>query len=154
MTPEVLKQFEERSKSIKSIKGLNKFIKEIMDAPQDYGSICTTMALIGTTAIRVADNKPKGGITGFQAGAVVWEFIRLMDVFGKGPKKITDYSEMLYPQCEYKFEKTIKRSVWDYLQTEASANLENSPQAHPNVLAHWKSISEGIVPFGYTVIED
>ena len=30
----------------------------------------------------------------------------------------------------------------------------NGEMAHPNVVAHWKSIVEGVVPFGYVVQSD
>lgn len=31
---------------------------------------------------------------------------------------------------------------------------ENAEHAHPAVIAHWKSIVNGIIPFGYSVKED
>ena len=98
--------------------------------------------------------------------------------------KIVDYDLMLYPQYEYKFtEKTISEWQWEALQEKAKKELDrinetvdsyNKSQAegmedfinkegrdwvdtdfcNVRVLNHWKSIVEGIVPFGYRVEKD
>jgi hypothetical protein len=68
--------------------------------------------------------------------------------------KLINYDDMLYPQLEHKFEKTITPDVWDALQTEAAARLKEHPDwTHPNVVSHWQSIVDGKVPFGYSVQE-
>jgi hypothetical protein len=60
---------------------------------------------------------------------------------------------MLYPQYDYKFEKTISTDTWHALQEEAKKNLvERDP--HPNVKAHWESIVEGKIPFGYVISDE
>lgn len=67
---------------------------------------------------------------------------------------------MLYPQYEYKFTgRTISSDTWAALQKSAKENLEEDEKnenyrAHPRVIAHWKSIADGKVPFGYTVKDD
>ena len=59
---------------------------------------------------------------------------------------------MLYPQYEYKFDKTISPETWSALQNEASRKLqESSGFVHPDVVKHWKNIVDGKVPFGYKV---
>ena len=125
------------------------------------------------------------GITGFQAGFVMWDFIRDWQYRdNECGLKIVDYDLMLYPQYEYKFtEKTISEWQWEALQEKAKKELDrinetvdsyNKSQAegmedfinkegrdwvdtdfcNVRVLNHWKSIVNGIVPFGYRVEKD
>lgn len=125
------------------------------------------------------------GITGFQAGFVMWDFIRDWQYRdNECGLKIVDYDLMLYPQYEHKFtEKTISEWQWEALQEKAQKELDriqetvesyNRSQAegmedfinkegrdwvdtdfcNVRVLNHWKSIVNGIVPFGFKVEED
>ena len=97
----------------------------------------------------------KFGITGFQAGFVMWDFIRDWNYrSNKCGMKITDYDDMLYPQYAYKFEKIIGPAIWADLQETAKKRLEELDNVHPIVKAHWQSIVDGIVPFGYTVADE
>ena len=68
--------------------------------------------------------------------------------------KIVDYDEMLYPQYEYKYQRTMRRDIFDALQKTAKKRLEESEYAHPDVIKHWKSIVDGNVPFGYVVTDN
>jgi hypothetical protein len=66
-----------------------------------------------------------------------------------------DYDNMLFPQYAYKFEKTISSDIWKLLQEEAQRKLEeDSDYANPDVINHWKSIVDGVVPFGYKIEEE
>ena len=90
------------------------------------------------------------GITGFQASFVMWDFI--LDWQYRNNKcglKMIDYDDMLYPQYEHKFEKTLSTDTFEALQKEASKLFEDSKGAHQEVIKHWKSIVDGKVPFGY-----
>lgn len=118
----------------------------------DYGTICHAIAAISSAAGHLANKQPTGQITGFQAGAVMWEFINQWGSFSSCTKEIRDYGNMLYPQYGYKFRnKEIPQDTWDWLQREAREKLEESPYAAPNVVDHWQSIVDGEVPFGYVV---
>ncbi|MBQ5769257.1 MAG: hypothetical protein IIV94_10330 [Clostridiales bacterium] len=95
------------------------------------------------------------GITGFQAGFVMWDFIRDWQYsYNKAGLKIVDYDDMLYPQHHDKFEKTIRPHVWEALRKEAAERLKEVKYAHPSVVAHWQSIVGGKIPFGYSVKDD
>ena len=83
-----------------------------------------------------------------------WKFVPAISMLGNVIIPSKHYDNMLYPQYEEKMDKTIRKSNWDYIQSEAKKNLENTPYAHPNVIKHWQSIVDGIVPFGYRVIDD
>ena len=42
----------------------------------DYGTVCHAIALSAVATAWAANKTAQGGITGFQAGAVMWEFIK------------------------------------------------------------------------------
>ena len=96
------------------------------------------------------------GITGAQAGFVMFDFIRDWQYrTNKSGLKIVDYDNMLDPRCEHSFQKTIKNYTWDALQTDAKMLLEqHAENTDPRIVEHWKSIVDGNVPFGYSVSED
>lgn len=135
---------------------LPQFINHLMnDYYHDYGTICHALSAIALAAIYAADKSPQGGITGFQASFIMWDFIKQWqyphNICGL---KIVDYDNMLYPQYKQNFEKTISNTAWNKLQQEAKNLLNNyNGDAVNEVIAHWRSIAEGQVPFGYTVTE-
>lgn len=58
---------------------------------------------------------------------------------------------MLYPQYEYEFT-TISKYEFKSLQKRAAELLaEARERASPDVVSHWISIVNGVVPFGYTL---
>lgn len=86
----------------------------------------------------------------------MWDFIKEWSYSGnKCGLKIIDYDNMLYPQYEHKYRKTIPLHVWSELQKRAKENLEaDKKHAHPDVVKHWESIAAGHIPFGYTLSRD
>lgn len=151
---DVQKELVEKRKDIHSIEELAAYLKDIEDnyncgygvAPRAIaqGALAVAWYLAG-----------KMGITGFQAGFVMWDFVRDWAYrYNDCGLKLVDYDEMLYPQYDHKFEKTIRPHVWEALKKKAKQNLEGAPGAHPNVIAHWESIVRGEVPFGYSVTND
>jgi hypothetical protein len=146
----------ERAKRISNKKELLDFIKELTTKYEyDYGTICHAIAAAAIAAAYCVENSPQGGITGFQAGAVMWQFIKIWNSGGeydKDPLRIIDYGDLLFPQYEDKFTQ-ISKKTWDWVQKQAIEKLEekSSIPVHPSVLAHWYSIKNGIVPFGLNV---
>ena len=149
---EVKAQLEKERKNIKSFDDLVAFLQRVKDnCNTGYGTAPRAIAQAAlATAWYLASDF---GITGFQAGCTMWDFIRDWNYSGnKCGLKIVDYDNMLYPQYDDYFEKTIRRDVFEALQEEAEKNLRNSTQyTHPAVINHWKSIVDGDVPFGYVV---
>lgn len=145
-----------RAAEIRSIQELVPFLSELAhEYNHDYGTVCHALAA-GAVATCWALNResPSGGITGFQAGAVMWEFIRAWNGL-KGPAQLTRYQDMLYPQYERRFKKVIHKGTWEWLRDRAAEELSQaSRSAADTVVAHWKSIVDGVVPFGYTVEDD
>lgn len=145
-----------------TLETLPAFINHIMgDYEHDYGTVCHAVAACALAAAYAADNSENGGITGFQASFVMWDFIRQWaKPNNKTALRLVDYDDMLYPQYADRFEKTIPRSIWVDLQNEAvkklgaAANLADGHEVHGAVVDHWKSIAGGKVPFGYTIKED
>ena len=136
-------------------KTLPDFINHVMnDYQHDYGTVCKAIAACAIATAWAANREPQGGITGFQAGAVMWEFVRAWSFSSNRTSlRIIDYDNMLYPQYEHKFEKTIPESTFKLIQKAAKESLEKD-ELHPKVRAHMESIVNGVVPFGYTISED
>jgi len=127
------------------------FVKSLKDFPgHDYNTtVYAPSAAILGMAWSMAEYF---GNTGFQASCIMWEFItNWMGVYHNKPLKLVNYADMLYPQYQHHFEKTITPDTWMWLQEQAKKKLEESGYACDEVKEHWKSIIDGKVPFGYTV---
>ena len=131
------------------------FINHVMnDYIHDYGTVCHAISACAIAAAWAANEAPGscGGITGFQAGFVMWDFIRQWEFpSNKCGLKIVNYDNMLYPQYEEKFAKTISKDAWALIQKEAVERLKDCEHCHSDVVMHWKSIVGGEVPFGYVI---
>ena len=120
----------------------------------DYGTACHAVAACALAAAWAACGDNDIGLSGFQAGFVMWDFIKNWTKSGNEcGLKLVDYDDMLYPQYEEKFEKTICKDNFELIQKKAMENLEKSKDAHPAVIAHWRKIANGEVPFGYRVVD-
>lgn len=151
---ELRDDLRERRKNIESFDDLVAFLKYVKDNCNcGYGEAPRAMAQAAVaTAWYLAR---EFGITGFQAGFVMWDFIRDWEYrHNKCGLKIVDFDDMLYPQYDYKFEKRISLDTWAAIQKAAKENLENETYAHPTVREHWQSIVDGKVPFGYIIKEE
>lgn len=138
---------------------LTEFIRHVMnDYEHDYGTVCHA---IGACCVATAwacneMEGARGGITGFQAGFVMWDFIRhWMYESNKCGMKLVDYDNLLYPQYESYFDKTIPTRVWESVQEEAKRRCDEvyrgKGRCADAVFDHWESIANGEVPFGMTV---
>jgi hypothetical protein len=139
-----------------SLEELPYFLTELMEHQHDYGGICHAIAAGALSTMYAMDKHKNGGITGFQASCALWDVIRECSYSGnKTGLRLVDYDNMLYPQYEYKFQKTINESTWSNLIEQAKDNLSKSDGwANTHVIEHWKSIVDGKVPFGYIISED
>ena len=148
------KEWFEQASKIRTTDELVPFIDHVLnDYIHDYGTACHAVSACTLAAAWVGCGRE--GLTGFQAGFVMWDFI--MNWTKKGNKcglKLVDYDDFLYPQYAEKFDKTIKSEVWTSIQEEARKNLEDCRHCAPNVVAHWQSIVQGNVPFGFRVVDD
>lgn len=145
--------WKKQARSIKTIDEFNNFYNHLInDYYHDYGTVCRAIGQLAVAAAQLGATIE--GITGFQASFVIWEFIRSWTyIDNKTGLKILDYDNMLYPQYKYKFDKTIDEETWKHLQKEAAEKLEEhkDKNVHSDVIKHWQSIVDGMVPFGYKV---
>ena len=135
-----------------SLAKLPAFLKKLTeDYNHDYGTICHALTA-GAIATMWAMNRTKqGGITGFQSGCIMWEFMKQWNHI-EAPARLVEYKNMLYPQYEDKFQKVISQSTWNFLKTEAQKNLDEK-SGSDNCRRHWQSIVDGVIPFGYSIKE-
>ena len=127
----------------------------------DYGTICHAIAASAIAAAHAMDRTDQGGITGYQAGAVMWEFIKHWGIV-QPPVAMVEYRNMLFPQYKEKF-MTISKETFELLQKEAQDCLDaealcvknsGKSNASDDVVKHWESIVAGVVPFGYKIRSD
>jgi hypothetical protein len=150
--PNIPKEWYAEAKK-QTIDTLPQYMTHILnDFPLTYDTIVYAVSACALAAAYAADNSPHGGITGFQASFVMWEFIRQWCFpTNKCGLKIVNYDDMLYPQYRYKFEKRITEDEWHILKKQAEFLLTNKTFVHPDVKQHWENISAGIIPFGYEI---
>ena len=144
-----------QARQVKSPQELAEFVRHLMyDYQHDYGTVVYAVTAAGLAGMWAANAQPNGGITGFQAGCVFWTFYRHWLECGEWkPAQLLKFDNMLYPQYERHFDKVIEPETWKWLQEQAAEKLK-SKDGHSEVRAHWQSIVDGKVPFGYTVKED
>lgn len=140
--------FEEAAKI--TLDTLGDFVKKLAnDYEHDYGTIVHAMtAAVGAT-LSALNNSPQGGITGFQAGCLMWEILE-KEFHIAYPSKLIKYENMLFPAYEYQFN-AIPYDIWVWLRERASQLLETAPDLSQQVKTHLKSVADGKVPFGYRV---
>jgi hypothetical protein len=150
----VHEQWYKQAEDGMSMDKLPEFLRHLTeDYIHDYGTICHALSA-GAVATCWAMNRTKqGGITGFQSSFIMWGFIRNWLLDSDGPMRLVRYSHMLFPQHDHDFAQTISADIWKWLQEEAQKKL-GEPGGADHVRAHWQSIVDGVVPFGYRVEEE
>lgn len=149
---ETKRELEAKRRNIKTFEDLTEFLADVEnnyncgygDAPRAIAQACLAIGWYLSN---------KFGITGFQAGFVMWDFVRgWSKTNNKTGLRLVDYDDMLYPQYSDKFDKTISKETWESIQKEAAKLLEEHENGvNPVVYNHWKSIVDGNIPFGYTL---
>ena len=139
------------NQTLESLPGFLLHLSE--DYEHDYGTIVHAITAAALAAATVMDHSPGGGITGFQASCVMWEFIAKWMGYDNQPLRLIKYEEMLYPQSEEHFDRTLSPDTAKWLQTEAQKRLAEDWEVSPNlaVIEHWQRLATGSLPFGYTV---
>lgn len=141
MPKTITEEMKEQDKWYKEAKSMTmaelpKFLSKLTeDYNHDYGTICHAISAAAIGAAWSVERTPQGGITGFQAGAVMWEFLRQWSFSSnKAGLKIVDYDKFLYPQYSDYFDKTITNGAWGAIQKEAKANIAKSDIEYKNYL--------------------
>lgn len=135
-----------------TLETLPAFLKELAEYPHDYNTICYAVTAGAVAAAWAMNRTPSGGITGFQGGAIMWEFMEAWNGV-KAPARLLKFDHALFPQYADEFT-SISGQTWKWLQEEAGKKLDSAPDhVAESVVAHWKSIRDGHVPFGLRVKE-
>lgn len=118
----------------------------------DYGTIVHAVTAAAVAAAWAMNSSKQGHITGFQAQCVMWGFIKEWMNYKDAPLRLTQYKYLLYPQYEKSFT-TIAPGVHEYIRKEANRLLLEEPDSpvSADVVAHWRKLANGEVPFGLKV---
>src|SRR5881392_1247840 len=105
----------QREARAQTLETLPAFLAKLAAYEHDYGTICVAIGAAAIGAAWALERSPQGGITGFQAGAVQWEFIHAWDanMAGNNPQRLINYGDLLYPQMADKFT-TIPAETWTW----------------------------------------
>ena len=132
--------------SMKSINDAAAFGERLLsDYRHDYGTICHALAAGAYAMLSAMNNDDMhGGITGFQASAIAWMLYKHVLHLDDAPRRIIDYSDLLYPQMDHKL-RTITPEIHAWLIEKAIENLRERT-ANPAVVARWQMIADGKLP--------
>lgn len=114
----------------------------------DYGTICHAMSTAAIATAMAVNNSSQGGITGFQASAVMWEFVRAWK-FSKNKTglRMIDYDNFLYPQYAKDYQKTLSPKLWKNIQEEAAARIEEADKEYIVYIEQLAQYEEDLVAF-------
>lgn len=154
-TPELETQLrDEFTPKLKDVtlETLPALINDLMNREHDYGSICVAIGIAAAATGWACNRHEHGGITGFQSGAVFWEFVKAWGSpsIGKSGARIINFDDLLYPQYAEKFT-GISEDTLQRVRALAAENIASKDMASASVVAHWQSIVDGAVPFGLSV---
>lgn len=147
------KQWFKEAKDV-TLETLPEFLTKLLNYEHDYGTICNALVAGGIATMWAMNKHPQGGIAGFQAGCIMWGFIKEWMHYHDQPLRMVHFKNMLYPQYENEFRQTITLATWEWLQEQAIEKLADGGGVSPEVKAHWQSVADGNIPFGYTVKEE
>ena len=136
------------AKNVKTPAELAAFVEKVSNEPHDYGTIIYACCAAMHAAFHTVNASPNGGITGFQAGCLMWEMVRQYGMFGKeGLLRIQDFSNLMYPQYDEKFGARISREWADKLKETAAAKLRELPSSGSSkVRQRMQEIADGRLP--------
>lgn len=148
---EEMKIHEEWYKEAKgmTLDKLPDFLNHLMnDYDHDYGTVCHALAAGGMATMWAMDHHEQGGITGFQAGAVMWEFIKRWGYpCNKTALKIVNYDNFLYPQYEDMLDKIISADAWAEIQKEAAIKIKEANDEHEKYIKNREQYEKDIAIF-------
>jgi len=143
------KQWYEAAKQV-TLDTLPDFTNQMInDYQHDYGTVCHALAAGALATLWAMNSTPQGGITGFQASAIMWKLIReWYYTSNKTGLRIIDYDKFLYPQyADYFTEKTIPKNIWEGIQKEAKNRIEEADGAHAQYLVDTEQYEKDLAAF-------
>ena len=145
---DIKEEWQEKAKTV-TVETLPDFLKELTETYQhDYGTICYATVIAAIAAANVVNHSPAGRITGFQAGAVMWGFIREWNYSSnKTGLLLLNYDNFLYPQYAENFQKVIPKQIWKNIQKEAQVQIEKADREYMQYLKDLKQYEIDIAAF-------
>jgi hypothetical protein len=124
---------------------LDATIKVLEERDHDYGTCVYAMSIAALAAYYYMSMQLD--VTGFQASCASMDALKRTRGMNSG-FRIIDYEQYLYPQ--YNTLQEVAEQRREFLQgVEAKKyvmeKLAYNPDAHPDVLAHWKAILDGTI---------
>lgn len=124
----------------KSLDELTEFIRSMVDRPHSYGTCPYATSLAAVAAFYYVASQL--GITGFQASCADLDVLRRTRHL-EGPFAILNARKLLYPQYNLYQDACRLIDEWKpWAAEEARKELAENPEAHPNVIAHWRRLAE------------
>jgi len=130
---------EAKVPSPKSAEELTKYVDELVEQKHDYGTCVYAMSMSAVAAFNYVAHKL--GVTGFQASCADLDILRRTRRWERF--QVFNLDDLLYPQYRDKV-KSYDELISDnseWLSKQAAEKLTGSPDAHPNVIEHWKRLS-------------
>ena len=119
---------------------LAEYIGSLVNRSHDYGTCVYAMSMAAEAAFNYVAGKE--GCTGFQASCADLDIIRRTRNI-KGPFMLIKGEDALYPQYDLQERLAESMEKWKpWLKEEAIKKLAETPDAHPNVIAHWNSLAK------------
>lgn len=146
---EMHEQWYEEAKDM-TIEKLPEFIKKLTEEyTHDYGTICHAFTSVAIASMWAINKSSQGGITGFQAGCIMWEFIKHWNYTdNKLGMKLIDYDKLLYPQyAEYFNKQTISIDHWKRIQRQAQIEIQEANADYENYLKKLDKYKKDIAVF-------
>jgi len=117
---------------------LSSYIEDLVNRPHDYGTCVYAMSMAAVAAFNHVASKL--GVTGFQASCADMDIIHRT----RGIERfmIIDLGSALYPQYDLagRLNEALAE-IGPWLAERAKEQLAKSPDAHPEVRAHWEKLA-------------
>lgn len=132
---------------------LHEFIRHLTkDYLHDDETMCHAMVAAGLAAMKAVAGSRR--LTGEQAAFIMWTFIyKWMYPNNQAGMALLNYDNLLFPEFEKQFDKTIPKNCFEKLQEQAK-DLLGEEGINEEMREHLQSIVDGIPPFGLKIAKE
>lgn len=148
---ELINGWYEEAREI-TLDNLMVFIRKLMDGYEhNYDSYVHAVTACAIATANAAGDEMSGAQAAFVSVLFPKHFFYWTNYSGVS---VRDWDKMLFPQYKHNFDRVVRQSTWLALQERAKELYKSDTSAPSEIRAHWKSIIDGKVPFGYKVKND
>lgn len=151
---EYKRQVYDEADQVKTVEELNLLIERLTAHPHDYGTIIYACAAAMIGAYKVMNASPQGGITGFQAGCLMWEMVHRFGEFSGGPLRIQDFDHLRFPQYDDDWAVWLSPEGRAQIVERANRALSEARSMAPGVRKRHEEIVAGSWPSFVVLGED